>query len=371
MKLLPFELKKMIYNKKFLYLCLLLVGLVIIVFSRNWVFESYIDKEARQRVDDLIRASQSNGRMLIHSLEKDPENEELKTLQSINYDIIDILYELRNNVTSDDWRTRLQMENEFLPYILEYKNAGGDHPLSHTEIAQTIAHNKKLLDENIKPEHPTYSLAFPNFLKIMTDLFINFGAILLLILFIGDLFSSEFENRSIGLLFTQPLNKQSVITSKFFGSVIIYLIITIVVFSTSTILGLLLGKEGTFHYPLLIEKNNEFYFITIADYLIQGLTITSVFVLLVISLIMIMGLLLKNTMTALFVLLVTILGGFSLTFLPWNFFNWINPFQYLLAEDIILYQNESVWYQAIPVSLTLTIVLILLSRTRIKSAKFD
>src|SRR5699024_4772037 len=118
----------------------------------------------------------------------------LKNLKAINNEMLDTLYEWEGIAASDDWQTKLQLENSFLAIVSEYRDAGGDHPVSFAEIEQKIVLNQKLLDENIKPEHDAFSTALPNFLKIVVDLFVNLGAIVMIILFIGDLMASEYEH---------------------------------------------------------------------------------------------------------------------------------------------------------------------------------
>ena len=155
---------------------------------------------------------------------------------------------------TDDWESKLTLQNEILMQTVEYKEEGGDHPLSYKEISHTLALNQKLLDEGIMPEHETYSIAWPNFMKQVVDLFISLGALIIILLLIGETLSSEFENHLINLLFTQPLKKTQIIMSKFWSSVILYLFTTVILLASTMVIGFVFGEKGTFNYPLLIEK---------------------------------------------------------------------------------------------------------------------
>lgn len=369
MNMLLFELKKVLFDKRLLYLTLILIAGIVALFMRNVIFQSYIETEALEELESFVSTSQSNARILRDTLESDPNNEKLKTLESINLDMLDTLYELRNIIESDDWQMELKLENDFLVNTMNYKQAEGDHPLSFEEIDRTLALNEKLLEENIKPEHATFSRSLPNFLKIVMDVFINFGAIIIIILFIGDLVSSEYENRSVNLLFTQPLNKARIVTSKFISAIFVYIFLTCTLLAAGTIVGHLFGEHGTFEYPILVEIKNGFQFMTIQDYLSQGLLIVSAVVLMVISLSILFGILFKHTLTSLLVLLGTLLGGYLFILIPWDLIFWLNPFQYVFAEEMIVNQVSSVWYQGIPAVLLLTIICYVASLQFMKSSE--
>lgn len=348
---------------------LIIVG-VAALFLRNITFEAYVEKEERETIESQIRASQSNSRMHSITLEADPDNEEVKKLRKITSSMISNLYELRTLNSGEDWKSKLTLQNIILDETTEYKDEGGDHPLTYTEINQMLAMNQKLLDENIKPEHETYSTALPNFVKQIVVLYINFGAIIIMLLVIGEIMSSEFENHSINLLFTQPLKRTRIIVSKFWSSVILYIFTTGVILGAASIVGLVFGKKGTFSYPVLIEKNNVIEFITVSEFMIQGLMVVSATMVMVFALYLVYSLLFKHTLSTLFALLGTLLGGYALmAFISWGPVAWINPFQYLLPSETILIQNNTDWYQGIPIVLLLAIVFYLIALQKIKSIK--
>jgi ABC-2 type transport system permease protein len=350
----------------------LLILSIIILFVRNIMYQTYIEKEEKQKIEEYIKTSQSSLSLYLDALERNPKDEEAKKLLQIIDPILESLYELRDLVATNDWQKKLTLENKFLNHLYALKKSGSDNPLSYTEINHKIALNQKLLDEDIIPEHETYSIALPNFMKQIIDFYTSFGAIIIILLLIGDILSSEFENRSIHLLFTQPLKKTHIINSKFFNSLIVYLFTTCIILITTIIIGLIFGEKGSFAYPILIEKNHSVDYLTITDYMIQSIIVTSVTVIMVFSLCMLYSLLLKHTLATLFVLFGTLLGGYILTlFITWKPFAWINPFQYLLPENTIVLQNEHVWYQGIPITVLLTVVFYLISLLKIRSSKME
>ncbi|MFD2043268.1 ABC transporter permease [Ornithinibacillus salinisoli] len=367
MKLLHFELKKMLFSKKFLYLMLILIAVVVLLFLRNVIFDTYVEKEERQRIEELEQVSQSNFRMHQQTLAQAPEDEEAQKLQQINGPLLDRLYELRTLITTEDWQYKLTVENEALAYIKEYKEEGGDFPLSYKEIDHRFALNEKLLEEDIRPEHDTYSKTLPNFMRMIVNLLVNFGAIIIILLLVGDIMSSEFENRSIQLLFMQPLKRTHIITSKFWTSIVSYIVTIGIILGAVVIAGLLFGEKGTFDYPVVMEKNNVITFLTVSEYITKALILVSVTIFMVISLTLFYSLLFKHTLSTLFVLLGTFLIGYGLTtFISWPTFAWFNPFQYLWPEEMILYQNDRAWYQGVLMTLLMTITFYFIARQKIK-----
>lgn len=372
MRLLAFELKKIIFSKKFWYVMVGLVLAIAFLFFKNILFESYIQKEARQKVDELLEISYGNSRVHNAILKDDPENEEEQERLLINSSMVNTLYEMRSMIESDDWQSKLALENQYLNRLIEYKETEGEHPLTFREIHHMIALNEKLIAENIPPEHETFSIALPNFMKQLVDLYVNLGAVLIVVLLVGDILASEFENRSANLLFTQPLKRTHIITSKFLSSIIVYLLTTFVMFIAAYFIGLFFGEKGTFEYPLIAEKNEVVGFMTISEYMTLSLLVTTVTVVLIISLCLLFSLLFKNILPTLFALLVILVLGYFLTvFVSWNPLAWFNPFQYLLPEEIILFQNGNVWYQGIPIIIVLTLVLYLVARQMVKTSKVE
>lgn len=372
MRMLSFELKKIIMSKKFLFILLGIVIAVTALMARNIIFESYIEKEARERIDELLEINFANSKIHQSILEDDPENENEKELERLNSVMVNNLYETRKFLAPNQFRERLRLENEYYATAKEYKEKGGDHSLTFQEISHALALNEKLLLSDIPPEHETYSRAFPNFIKQVMDLFITIGAIMIILLVVVEMMSSEFENRSINLLFTQPLERTHIITSKFWSSIILYLITTVFLFVVTSIIGYVFGYQGTFNYPIIMEVNHSLEFLTIAEYIQIGIIVVSVSVLMIISLCLLFSLFFKHTLATFFGVIVTLLIGYGVTaMVSWSAFAWFNPFQYLLPEESILFQNGRVWYQGIPIIMVLTIVFYLVAKQMVKTSKVE
>ena len=370
MTLFLFELKKLLFSKKTIAIFTVLIAFVLLLFVRNLSFQSLIAKEERQAIDAQIRTSQANGRAHILMLEKNPEDEKQKELQSVNLQIRDPLYDLASTYSYENWEENLKVQNKIWGTTLDYKELGGESPFSRGEIVQKITLNEELLKQGIRPEHAAYSIAAPNFMKQVVDIWIFGGALILLLLLVGDILSSEYEGHSVNLLFTQPIKKTYILMGKFWSACILYVLALVITLVTAASVSFLFGDKGSFSYPTLIEQNQRVGFVSIGKYMTEGLFITTSLILLVIALILLYSLYLKQTMSTLAALLGTFAVGYALTALiDWNSLAWLNPFLNMLPNDLILGQNGRTWYEAIPVTLLLTVIVYGWSIRKVKNSR--
>lgn len=207
MKLLQFELKKILRRKRFFLLLILVIGCIGILFLRNQFFQSAIEKERNQQLSSYLQEAQQLSNQYQIMLNRNPNDEESKAKSIMINTIISSLNGVRTAINADNWQKQLQEENHFLSQLLDYKAAGGDYSLKNEDIRRQLVLNIQHLAVNIPPEHETYSITLPNFLKQVVDVFVNFSAIIVLLLVIGNIVTSEFKKRSILLLFTQPIKK--------------------------------------------------------------------------------------------------------------------------------------------------------------------
>ncbi|WP_017187487.1 ABC transporter permease [Alkalibacillus haloalkaliphilus] len=377
MKLLVFEFKKMFFSKKFLVLLAFLVALVVLLFFRNVIFEEYVLDEKQSNYSYLVEVSEMNNRTYTRQLEQDLEEgteeyEEIEMRQEMNLDLLNTADELHNLVGTDEWQQQLNVEISFMEQVRDYRMAEGEYPITEEEIHHTLALNQQLLAQGIPKEIENYSQAPPNFLLQVVNLWVTLGALVVVLLLIGDLMTNEFESRSINLLFTQPFNRAHIIVSKFVSSLIVYLIVSVVVLLTPLGVSYLFGTEGNFQYPVIIEVDGVLRALTAVDYVVQAVGLMSVMVVFMISLYLLYSLLFKQTIMTLFALLGTLLLGYILTAtFSMDALAWFNPFKYVLPEQAILTQENERWYDAIPVTLIVSCVLLFIASRKIKTSKVD
>ncbi|WP_025783797.1 ABC transporter permease subunit [Sporosarcina sp. D27] len=370
MTLFRFELKKLLFSKKTLAVLAVLAAFVILLFVRNLTFQTQVEKAERQAIDAQVRTSQANGRAHILLLEKDPDDEKQKELQTVNLEIRDPLYDLAANFSHEDWKHNLEVQNGILETTLTYKELGGESPLSVKEIERTIAQNNEFLKRGIRPEHSAYSIAVPNFLQQIVSLWMYGGGLLLVLLLAGDTLTSEYESQSVNLLFTQPIRKAQWLLSKLGAACVAYVLALFVALITAAAVSSLFGDKGSFRYPVLIEKDGSPAFGNLGVQLIEGIIITSVLALLVISLILLYSLYAKKTLPVLAAVLGTLGAGYGITKLfDTSIPSWLNPFLNLFSSDLLHLQNGRTWYEALPITLVAAIVLVIAAIREVRKSR--
>ncbi|WP_332651229.1 ABC transporter permease [Lysinibacillus sp. 54212] len=367
MRLFIFELKKILLGKRFSYTMLLLFAFIIGLYFRNVAFQDLVLEEQERGVIEYTQEAQS----MLRALNQSPENAEIK--ERINHlaTALNALYEWKPLIKSDDWQMRLQKENAFLTSMISYKEANGEFSIKSKEMQQTLAFNERLLSQGIQPNSENYSIALPNFMKGITDLFVNVGALLILLLLVGDMISMEYEQGSIRLLYTLPIKKSSILHAKWASAVVTYLLVTVSIYVMTWIAGTLIGTTGTFSYPVFMENEKGISFISIAEYMQWSLLCTTSIVLFVFSLCLLISLFVKNSIVTLLIQAIILIGGFfTLQAMPIPAKSWVDPFQFVFA-GITVQQVGADWYQGVPIIILLTVIFYMFSLVKInKSSGF-
>lgn len=370
MKLLFFEIRKTIYTKRFLFLILLLIFIIASLFVRNLTVQPYIENEYMESIEQQLSHVYSNHSIHTNNLDLNPDDEQEKSLLNLTEQMREVLYEIRAANREGQWQQQLLAENDYLELQETYKTEGGQSTFSDTEIQKNIALNQKLLDENIPPEHNQYSLAYPNFMKQIVDLFTSFGAVILLLLLIGDIMTTEFEAHQINLLLTQPIKKGHLLFSKFTVSFFAYLIVSSILLLITYLTGKIFGEGGTFQYPVLIEKNGIIEFVPISQFIGIELLLFTFVIFMYISLLLLFSVLFRHTLGAITTTALMIALGYYIgnVFTPFMDPRW-NPFRNIIPHDVILYQQNSYWYETIPILLITSFLIYVLTYVSFRMKK--
>ena len=366
MTILSFELKKLLFRKRFLYTLFVLALLVVAVFVRNIFFQDVVEEEEKNTVTEYTEEVQKNLRELNIILEQTPEDETTKLKYQQLGKALNKIYAWNEELSSENWRVPLTKKKEFFEELLLYKELQGEFSTTTGEIKQIIAVSLHHLQVGIEPESAQYSIKMPNFFKFITSIYVNLSAIALILIIVGDSLTSEFEQRSIQFLYTQPLKKYSIIHAKFITGIIAYAVITFVVYFTAWITAYLLGRAGSYDYPILLNLESRFEFITIREYIIWSLIAITLSVLMVVALNFFISLLTKNTIvTLLITLLIIVVGYFGLQSVSASFINWVNPFALIFAGVHILNVKDA-WVNSIYMTVGVGVLFYVLTLLKLK-----
>lgn len=348
-----------------MYALAILGFLIIGLFTRNIAFQDLVMEEQDRVVLEYTQEAQEHLRGLQIQVDKNPEDSVSAERMGHLGGALNALYAWRPLIKSDDWPARLQAENEFLFSLMSYKTAGGEFSLNSTEMQRSLAMNDHLMTQGIKPEPENYSIALSNFMKQVTALYVNIGAILILLLLIGDILTAEFEQGSIQFLYTQPLKKTAILHAKWVSAGVVYIFVTLFVYLITWLVGLLNGNSGTFSYPVMMENEGGLEFITIGQYILWSLIGTTITAFLVISVCLFISLITKHSMVTLLTTVILLVGGFfAMQVLPWYEKAWFDPFQFVFA-GISVQKVGALWYQSVPIVLLLTFTIYMFSLLKI------
>lgn len=354
-----------------MYTLAILAFLIIGFFFRNIAFQELVMEEQDRLVLEYTQEAQEHLKGLQIQVNKDPEDsvsaERMRQLGGA----LNALYVWRPLIKSDDWLARLQAENEFLNSLMSYKTAGGEFSLNSTEIERSLAWNDHLMTQGIKPEPENYSITLTNFMKQVTALYVNIGGILILLLLIGDILTAEFEQGSIQFLYTQPVKKTAILHAKWVSAGIVYILVTLFIYLITWLVGLLFGNAGTFSYPVMMETEANFEFITIGQYILWSLLGTTITAFLVISVCLFISLISKHSMVTLLTTVTLLVGGFfAMQASPWNGKSWVDPFQFVFA-GISVQKVGALWFQSVPIVLLLAFLIYLFSLLKINRTRLN
>lgn len=345
MNLLQFELKKLIFNKRFIFIFIILFLAIISLFFRNYMMQSQIENDRADEIASYVQEGQRAIRQFQATLNQDTEDLQTKEKLVKMNEMVEILYQLRSSFTQRDWQNELKYENDFFEKLLAYKDQGGEYSVLRTHILYKQQLNTSLLQQHLAPEHATYSIALPLFFKQVSELLLNGGFILLFVLLIGDIITSEFENRSIQFLYTQPIKKTALFHSKFTTAFLICAITILFSIFTSVSIALIFGEQGTFSYPVIISVDNTFINLTTKNYLLQIWLMGLGFSLFFILFYFFISLLTKHTIVSILSTCILLLLGYSaLLLIPNTITHYINPFTYSFPTPYLEQVGDS-WYK--------------------------
>lgn len=368
-----FETKNLLLTRKFLIILGVIIGLISLLFLRNYMFQSHAENLEKKELERIVKFHRDLDYSLeIHLMENDGDKQAIER-KEINELILEkaLIWSSSFN-QREDWKSLLQKEIDYLQSLGAFIEAEEELPLSLEEIDKRLLLNEELLKRNIPPEYENYSIAIPNFLKQVFDFLAMYGMAILLLLLISDVLATEFENRTILFQFTQPINRSKIIFSKYFASIFMFVIVLVVIFLTSYVNPALFGRQGDFHFPVFIERNNELQPISIYDYLLSTIISIVIFSLLIISLYLLFSLITKHTLLTLFsVICLSILGAILAILIPTKTIALINPFRYFLSMNYLTFQTNQYWYDGFGASIFLTILCLFLAAWKIRTAKIE
>ncbi|MDY0407899.1 hypothetical protein [Paracerasibacillus soli] len=134
MKLFLFEIKKLMWTKKYWIIFSVCIVAVVGLFVRNMLLQDYAVEEKRSEYNAYIKVSEMNETSYELQLKRVGKDEEIEQLREMNMELLNMAIALRNVFTPTNWREWLQLESDYLQKTQEFKLAGGEHSLSERRL---------------------------------------------------------------------------------------------------------------------------------------------------------------------------------------------------------------------------------------------
>lgn len=256
MRLFLFELKKLLRQRKLLFLVVLLIVAVLAVTVQSKLYGGALTKQA---LDD-IRIYQDENRLLLKQFEEGLATKGHVESYQLGYEnaikMNGYLVEWEQAIVSSKWDRIPSIEADFWETIRFHQSINGVFNfignMENTLILQQEK-NKLLVENNLPYEDERYSFTLPIFIFNSSLTVLGFPFILLLLLLFGDVVTSEYERRTNRLLFTQPFHYPKILLAKFLTMFLIIISSIVVFVGLATIASILFSKPiFIWNYPIQV-----------------------------------------------------------------------------------------------------------------------
>lgn len=273
MRLIEFEFLKLLRNKKtiFIVLSCLLFSALFIVYN-HYRHNRYIEDMIQDLKTDNIIANQRVEYLMKFKSLNETQKEELE-YWGPEAVITSFLKTYYSSPILFDWKDILEQSNKRnTNLIIGYQNK---HIYVYSQSVESkikdleneVLLNNYLLEHNIEPLlSPFYPSAF-NLIYLLNSKEMMLIIIILFVVSIIDIFSSEIESGSYKITYTSPYSRIQILQTKILISCIfvsfLYILTHILIFILSSIV----TGVGSPEYPILVNTLGEFEIIPVIQFI--------------------------------------------------------------------------------------------------------
>ncbi|WP_078598518.1 ABC transporter permease subunit [Evansella clarkii] len=345
MNIFKFEIKKILRQKKLIWLILSVLIWVGWLYWGNSIDNEQKAERAREHVDSLHEETnhvQANLREIENA-------DEVHSLQEQNIrDMQSALVEWKTAIYYEEWDEIPLHEGEFLNNLQEYQNNGGEFMIlqdSEKEIA--LKKNEWLVKHNLAYEDEAAPVSPHLILIDSSTALLSFLGILILSLLFGDTLAREKEQRTWLLLRSQPIAYWKIVSSKYISVLLLIGIYIGSVWLIGVGVPLLLGPHSLeLQYPYILIVNETIHILSISDYFIRLSVVFFCASAFTFAIIFLVSKFVRDSFYALLLVGFIISLGYLLTEMNTFFQSVYNPFNYFRTADTAgdLIHNEGMWF---------------------------
>ncbi|MGL5152479.1 MAG: ABC transporter permease subunit [Clostridium sp.] len=334
--LIRFEIKKFFHRKKNILAIALFLMLSIVYVLLNINLEGKVNESQKNLINSDIESIEVAIKGVDLEQVNQSDNEKLREIRNGYEKDLNLLKEKREGFNLEDTKKYLISSIEYDKKLVKEVESGeiiygGDLE----ELKNNIKINEILLDKNIKPINGSSAMEGFNFIRLFLNNPISILIAILIILLSGDIVSSEYDNNTYKLLFTQPVSKNKIVVSKIISTLLLVLTI---VFGIIGVIFITLGVTrgfGTINYPV------EFYgesleFISIGDLIVYELLLLIMIIVFLTLIAILISTLTKNTTSSISLSIILVVATYMMSSKGLiKAVSHLNPFIYLDISDVI------------------------------------
>lgn len=338
MKFVNFELKKLLSQRKYLWLLIIVLLFTCTLFLFNSLKYSEMKDRAYTEVQKLEEETRSLQAQLVGNSKANPADKKNIEQLSITQNMLGSLFEWKVSISEKKWDAVPIHEGEFLSYLYQFIENGGqfkDVQLEKLEVK--IKKNEWIIKHNLSYEDEEYPLSPHLIIKESTLIFLSIPGLVLLILLFGSSISTEKEQNTWSTLATQPLSKPKLLIGKYVSQLISSFVLILVIIGLGLLIPLLFQQQPlSLRYPQMVGEGNNVTFIPIYLFITRAIMFFICANAILFSLISLISMLTNNTFISLIFTSFLLLLGYIITDLISVLQFPFNPFHFLQLPNLIM-----------------------------------
>ena len=350
MSLLKFELKKILRQKKFIWLLVMVLLTVGWFFYQNKIEQDLMSKEAEEKIRPIaLKVDQLYTQLLPLKREDRLTEEQAKQFDILN-NMATATFQWKSAIYGKRWDEIPLVENEFYSLLEKYENTGGVFTtLEGVEREKAIDKNAYLVKHDLPYANETDPVSPALQMSEITPILLGPAGLLLLLLLFGNAYTSEKEQQTLLTLRTQPLYRRELLLAKYAGLLTVTFFYLVFVAIGGWVIPVVFGE--TFNdllYPTFLETGDSFALIPVWQHL---LNVTILFLgagAFLFALLLLIGTQLRSSFSTIMLTgFLTMIGvvlteALPITQTPWN------PFQFFRADRFLSeIPTHPIWLYAV------------------------
>jgi ABC-type transport system involved in multi-copper enzyme maturation permease subunit len=350
MSLFKFELKKILRQKKFLWIMILVLLSVGWVFYQNKIEQDLMAKEAEEKILSIVlKVDQLYAQLMPLQRENKLTEEQAEQFDILN-NMATATFQWKSAIYGNRWDEIPRVENEFFSLLAKYEEAGGVFTaLEGVEREKAIEKNAYLVKHNLPYANETNPVSPALQMNRIAPILLGPAGLLLLLLLFGNAYTSEKEQQTLLTLKTQPLRRWKLLIAKYVGLLVVMLFFLVFIAIVGWVIPNNFGEVfNDLAYPQFLETGDSFAVIPVWQHLLNMAILFLGAGAFLFALLILIGTQLRSSFSTIMLTgFLTMVGVVLTDALPMMQAPW-NPFQFFRAEKFLIeIPDYPIWMYAV------------------------